>query len=66
MMIVIILMRTWLAFTFAVHGIAEGTCNEKKVKKTNVVNVIIVKVKVKKRNVVSVTVVKVKMKKGEV
>ena len=49
MMIVIILVKTWLAFTFAVHGIAKGTCNEKKVKKTNVVNVIIVNMKVKKK-----------------
>ena len=26
--IMTMLMKTWLAFTFAVHGIAEGTCKE--------------------------------------
>ena len=56
--IMTMLMKTWLAFTFAVHGIAEGTCKEsekdkcdecdhcKSEKKRNVVNITVVTITV--------------------
>ena len=43
-------MRTWLAFTFAVHRVAEGTCQESEsVNDKNAVNITIVILKEKEK-----------------
>ena len=44
-MIMTLMMRTWLAFTFAINRVAEGTCGESEKKRNSTV----VKVKRKKR-----------------
>ena len=52
-----LMMRTWLAFTFAINRVAEGTCGESEKKKYYCCE----SEKKKTRNAVNITVVKVKV-----